>query len=115
MGVLAEYFADDKGLVWPEAIAPAKVIIVAIGNEPEVKKQADKLFEEIAKENVAVIYDDRDARPGEKLADADLLGIPYRIVVSKKTIADGKAELKYRMGHKTELLTPQRVISKLSA
>ena len=63
MGVIAEHFSDDKGLVWPEAIAPALVYLVQIGDSPEVKKQADELYAELEKQNVTVLYDDRDIRP----------------------------------------------------
>ncbi|MEK7059397.1 MAG: aminoacyl--tRNA ligase-related protein [Patescibacteria group bacterium] len=95
MGLLAEHFADDKGLVWPEAVAPAKVYLARLGDAPEVVKQADELYEWLGKAGVEVLYDDRDVRAGEKFADADLLGIPYRLVVSAKTTADSY-ELKAR-------------------
>lgn len=96
MGLIAEHFADDKGLVWPESIAPAKVYLARLGDQPEVVKQADELYERLHKEGVTVLYDDRQLSPGEKFADADLLGIPVRLVVSQKTTDQGSIELKER-------------------
>lgn len=96
MGVIAEKFADDKGLVWPENVAPAKVYLVRLGDNAEVTKQADELYDRLTAAKVGVLYDDRDMRAGEKFADADLLGIPFRIVVSDKTISSNNYELKNR-------------------
>jgi prolyl-tRNA synthetase len=96
MGVIAEKFSDDKGLAWPEAVAPFKVYLARLGETAEVVKAADKLYETLTRNGVQVLYDDRDARAGEKFADADLLGIPYRLLVSDKTQAGGKFELKAR-------------------
>jgi len=96
MGVIAEFFADDKGLVWPENVAPALVYIARLGNQPEVVKQADELYIRLTDAAIQVLYDDRDIRPGEKFADADLLGIPHRIVISEKTVQRGTFEWKKR-------------------
>ena len=96
MGLLAEHFADDKGLVWPEAIAPAKVYLARLSDGAEVVKQADELYERLTAAQVPVLYDDRDVRAGQKFADADLLGIPQRVVVSDKTVASDNYELKAR-------------------
>jgi prolyl-tRNA synthetase len=95
MGVIAEKLADDKGLVWPANIAPAKVYIARLGGEAAVK-QADELYEHLTAAGIEVIYDDRDVRAGEKFADADLLGIPYRVVVSDKTAEANTYEFKAR-------------------
>lgn len=91
MGVIAEKFADDKGLVWPEAIAPFKYYLVGIGDAGAT--EAEKLY--TGHENL-VLFDDRDKRPGEKFADAELMGIPYRIVISDRTLADNEAEIVVR-------------------
>jgi prolyl-tRNA synthetase len=96
MGVIAEKFADSKGLVWPEAVAPFKVYLIRLSDEGAVAQKADELYERLTELGVAVLYDDRDARAGEKFADADLMGIPYRVVISDKTIAADKLELKAR-------------------
>jgi prolyl-tRNA synthetase len=96
MGVVVEKYADDKGLVWPEAIAPAKLHIVRIGSQEDVLSASDKLYEELVGSGVEVIYDDRDTQPGAMLADADLIGVPTRVVISSKSLAAGGAEVKAR-------------------
>lgn len=88
MGVITEKFADEKGLVWPEAIAPFKYYLVGIGEAGMA--EAEKLY---AGHEDLILFDDRDKRPGEKFADAELMGIPYRIVISDRTLADNEAEL----------------------
>lgn len=99
MGVIAEKYADDKGLIWPEEVAPFKYYLVGIGEEGQ--KTAEEIY---AKNPDKILFDDRDARPGEKFADAELIGIPYRVVVSDKTLADGKAELTVRATGETKLV-----------
>jgi len=96
MGVIAEHFADENGLVWPETVAPAKVIICQMGTEVEVVEKAEELYRALQEQKISVIYDDRDARPGEKFGDADLLGIPYRVIVGKKTLESSMYEVKKR-------------------
>ena len=99
MGVIAEKFADDKGLVWPETVAPFKYYLVGIGEngmkaaEEFYKGREDKVF-----------FDDRDARPGEKFADSELIGLPYRIVISDKTLAEENVELTNRQTGETKLI-----------
>lgn len=99
MGVIAEKMCDDKGLVWPENIAPYKYYLIGL-NEEGVKK-AEELYHGHEEE---VIFDDRDLRAGEKFADAELMGIPYRVVISDKTLADGKAEVTNRQTGETKLV-----------
>lgn len=99
MGVIVEKFADEKGLVWPEQIAPFKYYLVGIGENGT--KEAEKFY---AGREENVLFDDRDARPGEKFADADLIGLPYRIVISDKTLAEGAAELTNRRTGETKLI-----------
>jgi prolyl-tRNA synthetase len=113
MGVIAEKFADDKGLIWPEAVAPAKVYIVRLGDSPAVVKQADELYERLAKAGVEALYDDRDTRAGQKFADADLLGIPYRVVISDKTVAAGHYELKGRAADQAEQVNNEKLLKTL--
>lgn len=97
MGVIAEKFADEKGLVWPEAIAPYKYHLIGIGEAG--MKEAEELYK--GKEDL-ILFDDRDKRPGEKFADAELMGIPYRIVISDKTLAEGTAEITERKTGETK-------------
>jgi prolyl-tRNA synthetase len=102
MGVIVEKFADDKGIVWPESVAPAKVIIVQLGNSSAVAKQADELYKILTKRGIITLHDDRDLRAGEKFADADLLGIPHRVVVSEKLTSSQQYEHKARTSNKTD-------------
>ncbi len=114
MGVIAEHYADAKGLVWPEAVAPAQVYLVRLGTQSEVINQADSLYHDLTQLGVPVLYDDRDARPGEKFADADLLGIPHRVVVSDKTAAAGTYEWKQRTAEKSELIHKNKLLKILA-
>ncbi len=110
MGVIVEKFADDKGIVWPENIAPYKVYLVQIG---DVAEQAQKLYDELQAAGISVLWDDRDERPGAKFADADLMGIPHRVVISEKTVEQGKLEYKYRTENESENLTQDELIAKI--
>lgn len=94
MGVIVEKFADDKGLVWPEEIAPARVHLVQIGKESVAA--ADELYDTLQQAGITVLYDDRAARPGEKFADAELLGMPTRVTVSDRLLASGSYEVQDR-------------------
>ena len=97
MGVIVEKFADEKGIIWPEAIAPADVHLIRIGDDEEVITASDKLYETLqSKHGMRVLYDDRNERPGQSLGDADLIGIPQRFVVSGKSIEKGGVEVKGR-------------------
>ncbi len=99
MGVIAEKFADDKGLVWPEAVAPFKYYLVGIGEAGQ--KRAEELYRGREGE---FLFDDRDLRPGEKFADSELIGIPYRVVISDKTLADDSAEIVNRATGETSFI-----------
>lgn len=99
MGVIAEKFCDEHGLIWPEQIAPYKYYLIGIGVEGA--KQAETLYH--GHEDI-ILYDDRDLRPGEKFADADLMGIPYRVVISDKTLTSGQAEVTNRATGESKLV-----------
>lgn len=104
MGAIVEIHADEKGLVWPESVAPFAVHLIALfDKDGAVKKAADELYEKMAEQGVDVLYDDRDASAGEKFSDSDLIGIPKRVVLSAKTLADGSAEVKWRQTGKVEM------------
>lgn len=94
MGVLVETLADEKGIVWPAVVAPFRYHLVSLGHAgDEVSKVADELYADLEKAGIATLYDDRDLRAGEKFADSDLLGMPYRIVVGKDAAATGLFEV----------------------
>lgn len=110
MGLIAELFADDKGLVWPENIAPAKVYLVQIG---DVEEEAGKLYDELEAKGVEVLWDDRNERPGAKFADADLMGIPHRVVISPKTVDEKVFEYKARTSTAVEMVSREALFAKL--
>jgi prolyl-tRNA synthetase len=114
MGVIAETMSDEKGLVWPVNIAPAIVYIARLGEDKEVVEAADVLYQELTDSGIEVLYDDRDARAGEKFSDADLMGIPYRVVISAKTVARGKHELKARTEDETKMMNVKEILAFLS-
>lgn len=113
MGIIAEIFADGKGLVWPENIAPAKVYLVRIGGEAAIN-QADKLYNELIAKGIEVLYDDRDIQPGQKFADSELMGIPYRVTVSDRLLESKEYELVERKDGQKMLLTHEQLLAKLS-
>jgi prolyl-tRNA synthetase len=115
VGMLAEHFSDEKGLVWPASIAPFRVYLVTIGGNETVVKAAENLYNGLTTAGVEVLYDDRDARPGEKFADADLMGIPYRVVVSEKNLANEQYEVKSRTETEVEYLDFDSVIKKVAS
>ncbi len=110
VGMLAEHFADDKGLVWPESVAPAKVYLARLGDQTEVVKAADQLYDQLTAQGTLVLYDDRDVRPGEKFADADLMGIPYRVVISEKTVSQNQYEVKARTANTVKLVAADELV-----
>jgi len=115
MGVLAEVFADDKGLVWPENVAPFRVYLINVGTDENVVKFTTNVYEKLYEKGVEVLWDDRaDVRPGEKFADADLLGIPHRLVVSAKTIEHDAVEYKARTSDETMILGMSELLAKLT-
>lgn len=113
MGVIVEKFADDKGIVWPESVAPATVYLVRIGGEVATQ-HADELYEELMSKGIEVLYDDRDERPGAKFADSELMGIPYRVTVSDRLIESGEYEYTVRATGTQETLTRTALFDKLS-
>lgn len=115
MGVLVEHFADDRGLVWPEAVAPFRVHLVRLTNSEAAIGQAEELYSVLTNAGVSVLYDNREARAGEKLADADLIGIPHRVVISDKTAASNAYEYKARSSTETKQLSKTELLHLLGA
>ncbi len=111
MGVIAEKMSDDKGLVWPVNIAPYTVYLVSIGENGS--KAADELYDKLTSEGIEVLYDDRDERPGAKFADAELLGIPYRVTVSDRLVETGQVELQTRKTGEQVTLATDELLAKL--
>jgi prolyl-tRNA synthetase len=114
VGLLAEHFADEKGLVWPDNVAPFKVYLARLSNDGVVVDAAEELYKSLTSAGITVLYDDSERRPGEKFADADLMGIPHRVVVSTKTVESGKHEHKHRTESGLSMLSSDEIIKTLS-
>ena len=113
-GAVVEVLADEKGLVWPEAVAPFAVHLVSLGKEgDDISRTAEGVYAELAEAGVDVLYDDRDLRAGEKFADSDLLGIPRRIVVGKDAVATGEFEVVNRATGEVAKLSRKNLLSSL--
>lgn len=105
MGTIVEASHDDKGIIWPESVAPFTIHLLYLGNEKEVKDACEELYKKLQAQGQEVLFDDRDESAGKKLADADLIGIPNRVLVSAKTLQKKSAEWKKR-NEKESHLTP---------
>ncbi len=113
MGVIVEKFADDKGIVWPEAVAPFAVHLVSLAKTPEEVAKADELYETLMIKGVEVLYDNRsDVSAGAKFADSDLIGIPTRVVLSARSLENGGVEYKKRNQTESEVLSIDQFLNK---
>jgi prolyl-tRNA synthetase len=115
MGALVEIFHDEKGIIWPEAVAPFKIHLVNLAGSPEVTAEAEKLYATMLQKGFDVLYDDREGvSAGEKFGDADLIGVPTRIIISKKTLALGSVEVKKRNEAKSDIIKLDELVKHLS-
>jgi prolyl-tRNA synthetase len=106
MGVIVEKFSEEKGIVWPDSVSPFDVHLIALNtDDAEIKDWAEGIYEGLKAAGVEVLFDDRDARAGEKFADSDLVGIPYRVVVSKKGKENGVFEVVNRHNGEVQMLS----------
>jgi len=108
---------DDAGIVWPEPLAPFDVVIVPINmhRSEEVRAAAESLYALLGEAGSEVLLDDRDARPGVKFADAELLGIPHRLVVSERGLAAGELEYRHRRDSESENLKREEALKRVGA
>ena len=115
LAVVAEESHDNKGLVWPDVVAPFDVHLLALGaaRSPEVAAAADGLYRELSDAGIAVLYDDRDVSPGVKFADADLLGLPLHLVVGSKGLARGVVEWRIRSSGEEREIAVDSVMGEL--
>lgn len=98
MGTIVETLSDSKGIIWPESVSPFKIHLLVLGEDEDVLKEAEDLYLSLIENNIDVLFDDRiGVTAGEKFADSDLIGIPYRVVVSKRSLTDGGYEIKKRI------------------
>ncbi len=114
MAAIVEAYHDRRGIVWPVAVAPFKVVITLLRPDlEEVRRTAEVVYEELAVAGVEVILDDRNERPGVKFADAELIGIPYRLTVGPRSLASGQAELMARDGSLDERVSLDAVVDRI--
>ena len=102
---------DDKGIIWPLAIAPFHVEVISVGEDAKVKKMAEDVYDELGYAGLEVLFDDRDERPGVKFADADLIGIPYHAIIGKKAVEEGKIELKVRKTSERKMVDAKHIVN----
>lgn len=115
MGTIAEVLSDDKGLVWPEAVAPFRVHLIALsGKDESVRQTAGALYHKLQQSGVSVLFDDRNLKAGEHFADSDLLGLPLRVVVSEKSLAAGGCECQERRSGESRILTEAALLQSLA-
>jgi len=110
MGAVVEVHHDEKGIIWPVEIAPFKVHLIQIERNKKIQKSAEKLYQDLQKNAIEVLYDDRDKSAGEKFAETDLIGIPIRIIVSERTLTKNSVEIKRRNEKKVKLVKLRQVI-----
>lgn len=116
MGTVVEVLSDDKGIIWPESIAPYQVHLLSLGDDEAVLNEANNVYEKLVKNSVEVLFDDREGlSAGEKFADADLIGIPYRAVVSIRSVKEKGIELKKRTEEKGKIVSIDELITLLKS
>jgi prolyl-tRNA synthetase len=115
MGTVVEVLSDEKGIVWPESIAPYKIHLVLLGNSEIVKNASEEVYSKLLLSNFEVLFDDRlDVSIGEKLNDSDLMGLPFRVVVSEKSISLGGIEVKKRVEKEASVMSIEEFIDQFS-
>ncbi len=107
IGTIVEILSDEKGIVWPESVAPFRVHLLSLDSD----KEAGEWYEKLQGAGIETLFDDRDVRAGEKFGDSDLLGIPYRLVISKRSLEKGGAEVKRRTESESNILSFEEVVS----
>lgn len=115
MGTVVEVLSDDKGIIWPAAIAPFQIHLLSLGEDPEVLKEATRVYDELSVKGIEVLFDDRAGiMAGEKFADSDLLGIPMRAVVSARSMKEGGIEIKSRTEEKGKIASIEEIVAMLT-
>lgn len=115
MGTVVEVLSDDQGIIWPESIAPFQVHMLRLGESPSVVQSSNDLYSLFLEKGIDVLFDDRSGvTAGEKFSDSDLIGIPYRIVVSERSLKDGGYEVKKRTEEKGKIINQQELLALLT-
>jgi len=115
MGTVVEALSDDKGIIWPESIAPFVVHLLMLGENENVSKEAHEVYESLNASGIEVLFDDRiGISAGEKFADSDLIGIPCRVVISERSMKDNGVEVKKRVEEKGKVISKEELIKMLT-
>jgi len=116
VGAAIEQNHDERGIIWPEPLTPFDVIVIPINmhRSDELREAAEALYAELTGRGLDVLFDDRDARPGVKFADAELIGIPHRLVISERGLADGELEYRHRRDADSRMMKRDDVLKMLT-
>ena len=115
VGAIIEAFHDDAGIKWPEPVAPFKVVVLNLKQGgTDTDAACEQLYGALRRRDIDVLYDDLDQRPGAKFATADLIGIPYQVLIGPKGLAEGKIEIKRRADGSRELMSPADALERLA-
>jgi prolyl-tRNA synthetase len=116
VGAAIEQNHDERGIIWPEPLAPFHVVLIAINmhKSSRLREAAERLYAELVEQRIEVLFDDRDARPGVKFADAELIGIPHRLVISERGLDAGELEYRHRLDHESRLLKREAALELVS-
>ncbi len=114
VGTVVEAFHDEKGMQWPQSVAPYTIHLLRIGEGDALNKYAEEVYNGLSEKGIEVLYDDRALGAGEKFADADLIGIPWRAVISEKTIEKKEIELKARNEKEPTFCSQEKIISHIN-
>ena len=115
MAVIVELHHDDDGIIWPEAVAPFDVHLMTIGKGEEPNNVAEKLYDDLQSAGLSVYFDDREVSAGVKFKDADLIGIPFRVAVGARGLAQGGVEVKRRGSDERRIIALDELIDELKA
>ncbi len=109
MAAIVEQSRDERGIVWPAAVSPYHVHLCALAKGGELKDGADRLYDDLKAASIEVLYDDRPVRPGVKFNDADLIGLPWRVTYSARSLGAGGVEVKSRSSNETMVVSLDEV------
>lgn len=115
LATIVEKYNDEKGITWPKSVAPFHVHLLSLGKEEEVSKKAEEIYQSFQNAGVEVLFDDRDESAGKKFADADLIGVPLRLVVSKRSMEQDSVEWKLRNEEKAENVSFKDLMKKVES